>query len=128
MTCTSSTHRINAEPPIRVAAPERSMASVDCQGVIMSQTRGTMHTTWRSMSLVASKRPRLTLCGTPGRDVLLELLVDGLGVRYDLRVTDIPTKLARGQHPRFRRKTPPASVDRGGTIAGGTVTSENYIK
>lgn len=103
-------------------------ASVDCQGVLMSQTRGTMHTTWRSISLVASKRPRLTLCGTPGRDVLLELLVDGLGVRYDLRVIDIPTKLARGQHPRFRRKTPPASVDRGGTIAGGTVTSENYIK
>ncbi|MCA1705859.1 MAG: hypothetical protein LC808_22390 [Actinobacteria bacterium] len=45
----------------------------------MSQTRGTMHTTWRSMSLVASKRPRVTLCGTPGRDVLLEPVVDGLG-------------------------------------------------
>lgn len=55
------------------------MARVDCQGVIMSQTRGTMHTTWRSMSLVASKRLRVTLCGTPGRDVLLEPVVDGLG-------------------------------------------------
>ena len=51
----------------------------DCQGVIMSQTHGTRHTTWQSMSLVASKRPRVTLCGTPDRDVLLEPVVDGLG-------------------------------------------------
>lgn len=65
------------------------MARVGCQGVIRNQTRGTMHTTWRSMSLVASKRPRVILCSTPGRDVLLESLVDGLGVRYDLHVTDI---------------------------------------
>ncbi len=55
------------------------MARVDRQGVIMSQTCGTMHTTSRSMSLVASKRPRVTLCGTPDRDVLFEPLVDGLG-------------------------------------------------
>jgi hypothetical protein len=58
LTCTSSTHRTDAGPPMRVAAPELSMANVDCQGVIMSQTRGTRHTpTWWSMSLVASKRP-----------------------------------------------------------------------
>ena len=77
----------------------------DCQGVIMSQTRGTMYTTWRSISLVvASKRPRVTLCGAPGRDVRLEPVVDGLGSATDLRVIDIPTKLARGQCPRFRRK------------------------
>jgi hypothetical protein len=28
-------------------------------------------------------------------------VVDGLGVSYDLRVTDLPTSLARGQCPRF---------------------------
>lgn len=44
MTFASSTHRTNAGSPIRVAAPERSMASVDRQGAIMSQARGTVHT------------------------------------------------------------------------------------
>jgi len=94
------------------------MARVDCQGVIMSQTRGTMHTTWRSISLVASKRPRVTLCGTSGRDVLLESVVDGPSVRYDLRVIDIPTKLARGQRPRFRRKHPPQTSTEEGQLQG----------
>jgi hypothetical protein len=79
LTCRYSTHGADVGPPIRVAAPGRSMTRADCQGVIMSQTRGTIHTTWRSTSLLASKRPRVTLCSTPDRDVLLEPLVDGLG-------------------------------------------------
>jgi len=126
LTCRFSTHGADAGPPIRVAAPERSMARVHCQGVIMSRTCGTTHTTWRSMSLAASKRPRLTLCGTPGRDVLLEPVVDGPRGRYDLRVIDIPTKLARGQCHDSGRNTP-TNVNRGGTIAGGTVTSETTL-
>jgi hypothetical protein len=47
LTCTSSTHRTEAESPIRVAAPERSMASVDCQGSDHeSDTWSRAHTTW----------------------------------------------------------------------------------
>jgi hypothetical protein len=79
LTCTSSTRGADADPHTGSYTRARSTARVGGQGVIMSQTRGIMHTTWRSMSLLASKRPRVTLCGTPGRDVLLVPVVDGLG-------------------------------------------------
>jgi hypothetical protein len=47
LACTSSMHHTDAEPSIRVASSERSMASADCQGAIMSQTRGyRARTTW----------------------------------------------------------------------------------
>ena len=118
LTCTSSTHRTDAEPLIRVAAPERSMASVDCQGSDHeSDARYRAHRV--AVNVAGGEQASATdLCGTPGRDVLLKPVVDALEVSYNLRVTDIPTNLARGQCPRFQRKTPPTSVDRGGPIAG----------
>lgn len=95
------------------------------QGVITSRTRGAMHTTWRSMSLVASKRPRVTLCGTPDSDVLVVPVVDGLG----------PLRPSRNRNP--DQTSERTAHDSGGNIPRtpteegqlqGTVTSENYIK
>jgi DNA-binding XRE family transcriptional regulator len=79
LTCTSSTHHTDAEPSIRVAASERSMASVDCQGAIMSQTRGTAHTP-RGTERVCACGRRLSASNTGKRCAACERkFKEGLG-------------------------------------------------
>lgn len=102
------------------------MARADRQGVIMSQTHGAMHTTWRSMSMLVSKRPRVTLCGTPGRDVLLEPVVDGLGSATPSRNGHLDQASERTV-PTIPEETAPRTSTEEGNCRG-TVTSENYIK
>jgi hypothetical protein len=94
------------------------MASVDCQGSDHeSDARYRAHRV--AVNVAGGEQASATdLCGTPGRDVLLEPVVDALEVSYSLRVTDIPTNLARGQCPRFRRKTPPRASTEAGQLQG----------
>jgi len=54
----------------------------------------------------------------PGRDVLLESVVDGLGASYDLLIINIPANLSGRTVPTIPEETPSTSVDRGETIAG----------
>jgi len=90
-----------------VVADSPPPARGECSGDADLRADDSVTSARRHLSLVASRRPRLTLCGAPGRGVLLSPVVAGLGVSYDLRVTDMPTNLARGRCPRFRLRAPP---------------------
>lgn len=82
-----------------------------------------------SVSLVASLRLRLTCAVRLVVACSCRRSYTVLGASYDLRVTDMPTNLARAPCQRFRMRTPAdqASADKEEQLRG-LMTSENYIK